>query len=289
MENLISNIESGFSNQETIESKLFNVQLEQLTPTKPGFDIPQAFGVYKSTGGASLGVVGKNYVPTQPTALWAGMQDCGLDLSEAEFKTYKNDTRCYFTIPIEMLGFKNAKGKWDETNVWVVIQTGFDGNTATTCYLLTFRPFCDNQLKISNSEAVVKFKNTKGNQGKVLSLCDDIVRCAGTFSDLKEVYKTFDRTQINQKVVDNYLDKVFNIDVKIKDEWNTRKLNMYNDIMGAMDLEFGRTGATAFGLLQGTTYYTNHIATNSGSDDYLLAGTGSKTNDKAMKVLMEMV
>jgi len=286
---ILNKLEAGFKNQSTIEDKLFDVQLEQLVPTKEGFEVPTAFGVYKSTGGQPLGVVGKTYVPTQPRALYEGLLDCDIDMANASFNTYKDGARCYFDIPIERLSFKNNMGIADETDVSIRLNTGFDGKTKTTFNVHTHRLICSNGMKVTTTEFSMGFKNTTGNQGKALSICHDVSRILETITDVKQLYVDLDSIQINGNIVDKYLARVMDIDKALRSEWTTKKTNIYNNVMGSIQTEFERTGTTAFGLLQGITHYTNHVASVSGSDDYLLGGTGGKTNDKALKFLTELI
>jgi hypothetical protein len=245
--------------------------------------------MYRTTGGASLGVVGKDFTATQPIALLDGLVGCGLDLSKLTYNELKDGAKVYFDIPAGQIAFRYIKGIEDVTDVSVRVQTGFDGNTSTSLYIYTHRLICTNGMKATVTEFKAKFKNTSGNQGKALSLCYDVAEAIKNLTKLEELYLRLDKVQINQSIIDSYLKQVASIDLAIKDEWSTRKTNMYNDLMGSINLEIGRTGATAFGLLQGITHYTNHVASGSGSNEYILLDTGAKMNDKAMQFLSKLV
>ena len=72
----------------------------------------------------------------------------------------------------------------------------------------------------------------------------------------------------------------------------TRRQAMLDNLDKAMEIEFARCGKTAFGLLQGATYYTNHLANSSkkiDNDFYIRFGTGAKINDKAQALLFALV
>ena len=62
----------------SIESKLFNVVEHQLIPnTNDGnFENPTVRGLYKGTGGAPLGVLGKNFNVIQPKVLFDNLIKC---------------------------------------------------------------------------------------------------------------------------------------------------------------------------------------------------------------------
>jgi hypothetical protein len=72
----------------------------------------------------------------------------------------------------------------------------------------------------------------------------------------------------------------------------TRRMTILETLETAIALEFERTGITAFGLLQGATYYTNHLANSSkkiSNDEYIRNFQGAKTNDKAQELVFAML
>ena len=71
-------------------------------------------------------------------------------------------------------------------------------------------------------------------------------------------------------------------------ELGTRKQNILSAVQESIALEFGRTGSTLWGLVNGITHYTNHVASTTDRNDYLLTGAGLKLNDLAQKVAYEM-
>jgi len=286
---ILKNLNSEMNQVEAVRSQLFNVEKIQLVPCKEGFDVPTAFGMYKTTGGEPLGVVGKDFTATQPIALLDGLLGCGLDLSKMKYSELNGGSKIYFDIPAGKIAFKNIRGIEDVTDVSVRVQTGFDGSTSTSLYIYTHRLVCSNGMKATVTEFKAKFKNTAGNQGKALSLCHDVSKAIDNLTRLEQLYIDMDKITVNQTVIDDYLKAVANIDVKIKDEWSTRKTNMYQDMMNSINLEFNRTGATAYGLLQGVTHYTNHVASGHGSEEFILLNNGAKMNDKAVKFLTALV
>jgi hypothetical protein len=74
----------------------------------------------------------------------------------------------------------------------------------------------------------------------------------------------------------------------IRSELGTAKQNILNNVQESIALEFSRTGSTLWGLVNGITHYTNHVARTDDRNDYLLVGGGLKLNDTAQKVALEM-
>jgi hypothetical protein len=169
------------------------------------------------------------------------------------------------------------------------IQTGFDGLTKTSLYLYTHRLICTNGAKASNTEFQASFKNTKGNQGKVVGLCNDVSKAVSQLDDLKELYKSLDKVQVKQDIVNEYLKKVMDLDIHRSEEWSPRKQNIFDAINESIAIEFQRTGATLFGLYNGITHYTNHVASGHESSDFVFVDNGAKLNDKALAFVSELV
>ena len=69
-------------------------------------------------------------------------------------------------------------------------------------------------------------------------------------------------------------------------------LGILENIEKSIALEFARTGETAFGLLQGVTHYTNHVANTSktiSDAEYIRFYQGNVTNNKAQQILFALL
>lgn len=287
--NILSNISSEIEKFEEIKSQIFNVVKVQLQPNLDGFTAPDAFATYRANGGLPLGVVGKDFTPTQPIQLLEGLLECDqIDFTQISYKEMKGGSKIRFEIPLKTIEIKNDRKKGDITDVYLQLQTGFDGQTKTSLYLYTKRLICLNGMKKSFTEFQASFKNTKGNQGKILGLCNDVAKAVNKVDEVKDLYLHLDNIQINQRIINDYVKKVADLDVNLSVDWSTRKRNIYENIMSAIDLEMNRTGSTAFGLLNGITYYTNHLASGSENEDFVFVDSGAKMNDKALDFLMNL-
>jgi predicted DNA-binding ArsR family transcriptional regulator len=289
---ILSNIASGNANIESIKGKLFDVVKVPLITGLEGFNNPDSFGVYRATGGNALGSVGKDFTPTQPKLLFDEFERCLYD-TDANFNdvTYlelKGGKKVVFEAPIKTMGFKNLKGEDDEMIVKINLSTGFDGLTKTSLFISCFRLVCSNGMKAWKTEFAVSFKNTKGNVGKASSLCNDIAKATDSINDFEEYIRQLNRVSVNQSKVQEFLTKTLGYSDSIKEELGTRKQNILNLVHESIELEFSRTGATLWGLVNGITHYTNHVAKTEDRNDYLLTGGGLKLNDLAQKVALEM-
>jgi hypothetical protein len=292
---ILKSLNQDFNAIQKIEDSLFDVVKVQLHPNLPDFESPLSYGMYRESGGKPLGTVGKDFTPQSPKLIFESLLECirtneQIDLSKLKYHEMKGGAKVRFEIPIGQVSFKNMIGKEDTSEVSLNIQTGFDGNTKTSLYLSTYRLVCSNGMKASVTEFTTSFKNTPGNVGKALSLCDDIAKGIGNMTKLEEMYQFLNNTKVSQAQVDAFLLKVTGRNMKEYNEYTIQARQVMDKINESVALEFSRTGATAFGLFNGITHYTNHVASEKADDltEYIYLGTGMSMNDKALKYALEI-
>lgn len=296
---ILANIGNQFAKVEEIKAQLFDVKKIQLHTGMEGFESPTAFATYKHTGGNALGVVGKDFEPTQPSFILDNftdaLVDCNADLSSLEYKELKGGSRVMFSANIGTFAYKNLRGFNDEMITRVNIITGFDGSTKTSMFLSTYRMVCANGMKSWRTEFEVSFKNTKGNIGKVNHLTHDVAKAINSQSNYKEFLQSLTKREITKKEHNEYIKRVTGIDATQYNELTTRSRNILDKINQAVAIEQREAGATAWALLNGITRYTNHMV-KVGTDketliakaDFIYADSGAKTNDNAQKFAFEM-
>lgn len=287
-----TNLIKGIANANTIESRLFEVTKVQLHPNIEGFNSPDNYGVYKTTGGAPLGVVGSVYEPTQPKILFNSLietiSETEFGFDEMKFNELKGGKIINFEIPVGMTSYTNLLGKEDESVVKLHLQTGYDGYTKTTMFLSTYRLVCSNGMKRSHTEFALSYKNTKGNIGKSYDLSMSIQKLLEEKTTLQEMEQLLMNKQVNQAKVDEFLKRTVGYSQKEYNELTAQKRKTLDEINKNIELEFSRTGSSLFGLLQGITCYTNHSASTKDRDSFLFLDSGKTLNDKAWNNLLEM-
>jgi hypothetical protein len=292
MENFMSNIAKANENVANIENQLFDVEMKPLIVADPNFTVVDWYGVFKSTGGNHLGVVGNRFLPTQPRAVFQAFCDAildyGLDTENLRYTEVKGGEVVRFSIDLEPLSYINLRKQEDITIPTLNLQIGLNGKVVTSMFLSTLRLVCTNGAKKSFTEFATSFKNVKGNQGKIVGMFDDVVRCMQEVTQVDELYARMQKVEINQDVVNTYLKRVADIDMAKYKEYSTQKQNTINLINKSIELEISRTGATLFGLYNGLTHYANH-SINTKDNDSVFSGVGSKLIHKAEKAVLEMV
>lgn len=278
-----------FKGLENIVSNIFDVQKVQLISSINGYETPESFGVYNALNKKCLGVVGSQYTPTQPAELLSNFIEClddnGVNTDELTYKELKGGSKVLFNAPYKNISFTNKKGLQDESVISINIQTGYDGLTKTSLYLSMYRMICSNGMKANTTEFTVSYKNTAGNKHRINSLCPDVAKSLNMFDELESLILHLNSVPVNSLVVANFLKDLTGIDIAKKDELSTRSTNIYADLLRSIEKEFNRTGATAWGLLNGITYYTNHVATAESREDYILIDKGASLNAKAQELV----
>jgi hypothetical protein len=292
MENFLTNIAKANENVANIENQLFDVEMKPLIVADTNFSVVDWYGVFKSTGGNQLGIVGNRFLPTQPRAVFQAFCDAildyGLDTAKMRYTEVKGGEVVRFSIDLEPISYINLRKQEDTTIPTLNLQIGLNGKVTTSMFLSTLRLICTNGAKKSFTEFATSFKNVKGNQGKIVGMFDDVVRCMEEVTDVKELYARMNKVTINQDVVNTYLKRVADIDMAKYNEYAKQKQNSIDAMNKSIELEISRTGANLFGLYNGLTHYANHEI-NTKDKDSVFSGVGSKLIARAEKVMLELV
>lgn len=304
-QNFLDSISKGNANVEAIREQLFEVINVPLYTNIDKFTPPNSFGIYKTTGGEPFGVLGKNFAPQQPTALFSSFVQCLVDntqadLSKLRYHEMKGGAKIRFEIPIKTIGFTNLAGQQDENIISLNIQTGFDGSTATSLYLSLYRMVCRNGMKANVTEFKTSFKNTLGNVGKIQLLCDDVSKAMDKSGNLVELMDRLDRVEITTKRKNEFIEKVLGIKLADKDSLSAHKRNILQSLEESIAKEISLSGGNLWGLVNGVTRYTNHgVKTFDANkmtegehrnivNQYVYTETGAKLNDLALRTAMAM-
>jgi hypothetical protein len=303
-ENILALVGQTSAHLEQVKSQLFEVVKIPLTTGNDKFKSIETYGVYKSTGGNPLSLEktrGKDFVPMQPIEFYDNIlqtvHECGadLDLDTLTFKEFCGGSKIEFKIKMHPLSFKNDKGIEDITNIWLTFTTSYDGSKANVISLYTERLVCLNGMVRSKLEGALKGRNTINGKAKILSYCDEVAQIVNSASEFKNQLIELDKVKPTKQQIEKFkLDLLgYNSATLLASEKNdAQKHKILESLETSIALEFERTGETAFGLLQGVTYYTNHVA-NGGkkhtNEEYIRYMQGAKTNDKAQDLIFEML
>ena len=274
---------------------MFEVKKLQLHTGIEGFDSPASFGVYKLTGGKPLGVVGKDFTPTQPNFLndefVKSLEAKNYDASKVKFQEINGGRKIMISCPITEFSFVNGANLNDVTSFEVVLSTGYDGKTPTSMFINTMRLVCMNGMKAKTTEFQVKFKNVKGNVGKTLMLVNDLDRAISSIDELKTTIKQLSKRDITPTEHRQFIKDVTGLDMDKYNDMNKGRQEIMDAINNSVAIETNRAGWTAWGMLNGITHFTNHVAKprNGNTTDFLYANAGLFLNNKAQHFALELL
>jgi hypothetical protein len=292
--NVLGNLSATKNHLAKVEASLFEVKKFPLAP----LDMPSFFkapkeiyGIYKSNGGDCLGVMGSQFEPMQPKEFFDNILStvhefgADLDLETLKFREWANGSKIEFSIKMHPISFKNNKGIDDITNLEVTFATSFDGSKANTISLFTERLICLNGMVANKLQGSLKNRNTIGGKAQILSYASELAQIINGTKEFKEKMEALDKVKLTKKQIEEFKKNLLGYNKKsllASEEKTDRKYKIL----------FKRTGKTAFGILQGVTYYTNHLANNSkkvSDDEYIRFNQGFKTNSKAQELVFAML
>lgn len=291
---VLGNVNAANANLNTIEDSLFNVVDSPKVAPVAGWETPEGKEIYRDSG-IWIGTVGNTYETLQPRTFFEAVvdnvRDTGMEfnLAKLEYNLRADGKSVEFRLPTNIISFKNAAGKQDETKMFLNFVTGLAGYGATEVGLYSKRFICTNGMKIINSDIALKFKHTTRMNVKALTFTQEIIKTAAQVESTSQVWEEMNNVQINTATQEAFVRTLANMK---KDElyadMSTKKQNIYDSINDAMAEEFARTGSTVWGLLNGATNYTNHYASGA-SEEYILNKTGAKTNALAQNLALALI
>lgn len=295
LQDLLSNVNDASENINNIENQLFSVEDIPMTAPNETYQKPDGKMVYTNDG-RWLGNVGNIYESLQPKeffdAVINNVRDTGMnfDLAKLEYNVLSDGRIIEFRLPTNIVSFKNAQGKQDDTEMFLNFWTGYGGASRTEIGLYSHRFICENGMRIVNAEIDLKVKHTVNMNHKALEFTKQIIKVASQVQETSKMWSEMNNTQVNSATAENFAKAMVGIKKSENvSDISTRKQNRYEDFNNAMATEFNRTGSTVWGLLNTATYYNNHIAKGSKNSDYVLVKTGAKKIKQAQELALELI
>lgn len=295
LQDVLGSANAAQENLNKIESQLFTAVDKPKKAPVSGWETPKGKEIYTSDG-KWLGSVGDQYESLQPKkffdAVVDNVRDAGMefDLSKLQYNVRKNSTIIEFRLPTNIISFKNAAGKQDDTEMFLNFWTGFGGSARTEIGLYSHRFICENGLRIINSDIDLKVKHTVNMNLKALSFTKELIKLASQVQATSQVWEEMNNVQVDAATKETFVRAL--ADMKKGETYadvSKKKQKVYDSLNEAMATEFGRTGSTVWGLLNGVTYYNNHLASQAGEEEYVLLRTGATKNAQAQKLALELI
>lgn len=258
-----------------------------------GFDSPNAFGIYRHTGGKPLGVTGAVFVPPDLGQIADTFDDSlkrccpNIDRDQLEFSELKDGAKVRISVPAPDIEVK-SRIVGDVHKMRIDIITGFDGLTKTSLSFFCLRLVCMNGMKRWKRDIELAYKNTAGNQPKMKLFCDEILTMLQDTQDYREFLNRAAQVQFTQPMIDAFYKKLLGYNEKEYKELSTRKKNILDKINASVAVEQHDLGPNLYALLNGITRYTSHDLAG-GVMDKLMTDNAAALNQKANILIHELI
>lgn len=250
----------------------------------------------RSDNGGQLAIVSNRYKPVQPIEIMEFQRD----LVEQYGFTIETAGQLFggkrvWSMAKTSEGF-TLKGK-DAVNLYLILVTSNDGSLATQAFFTSVRVVCNNTLKASLNSAVdvVKVRhNSVFNGDKVKQ---DLGLLHNAWSEFEDIAKVLSDYKVNQVQASNIVFDLFKKpESKVFEDESTRNQNIMREVMQCIARSPGSSmessNGTAWGLLNGITYYVDHQVNTRTQDarlDQAFFGKGAALKNLAYDRITDLV
>lgn len=253
-------------------------------------DATQSFGLFKSVNGETgnwLSTVGKRYVPYQNAELAEVMVQAseGINVQLNRGGMLNSGCKVYLQseLPDEYIGRSAIKR-------YITALNSHDGSSAIGFGSSSTVVICQNTFYMAYKE-IQKFRHTLSAKDAITAAMQDMRKAMELDEALMHKFKVMADKPISEEIFAKVMAKCFKADLNVKSsEVSTRRKNTLTAVAGAVDKELALEGETLWGLFNGITRFTNHIATSKeNKENYVMSGAGYETNLVAFNTIMDWI
>lgn len=273
---------------EKIKEKLLKAVKIPLETGLTGFESPGSYGIYRDTGGNCLGVVGETYQPIDLNIYLNSIVkslshfSTKYDLEKLNYNEYRGGRKISLDIETKEFEVKSPL-VGDTFKTMLSFQTGFDGLTKSSITFKVLRLVCTNGAKSWKNDLDLSYKNTFGNQGKIIGLVDEIVQIEHNIEEYQSELSRIAQIKFSKSQVNEFYTKLLGYSEAEYVDLPKISQNRFDKIQESVAIEEKDLGMTPYTLLQGITRYN---MTREDSDSYLY-GAGEKMNKLAHQLLLK--
>lgn len=246
-----------------------------------------SYGIFRNDTHDWLGTVGKQYRPYQNYEMAETLiKSAGeLDLKVERGGYFGNGQRLFMQVPLT----PHRIGA-DKIKRYITCLNSHNGTTSIAFGSTNTVISCSNTFHTAyRDREMSKFRHSTKSAEKIEEAISDMRVAMGLDEELMTKFDRMADVRLKDEMFAGILNKVFDIDLDKKEsDYSTRKLNIIKDVHNSIEREVKEKGATLWGLFNGITYYTNHIASRRASkEDYVMTGGGYNTNKKGFDEIMK--
>lgn len=176
----------------------------------------------------------------------------------------------------------------------ITFHSSYDGSLSNEISLDMLRLVCTNGLTVNSKEWISKFKNSKNVMSKFDAATLMIEGAVNEYRNLDQlIHATTQTREFNDRELKRFVEMVLP-NTSTDKEPSTRLLNRRTLLEEAIHTGVGQDvidRMTAYKLLQGATYFTNHILSEEADDafSYISFGNGATINRRALNLATEAI
>ena len=274
---------------ELLESTGLNwkVRKEQLQ-TKDGI-ITGSYGIIRNDNQAWLGTTKERYEIYQN----ADLAETIIEATDAmNIETKRGGQLCdgrkvylQAELPQEFIGKSGV-------NRWITALNSHDGSTSIGFGSTSTVIVCQNTFYRAYN-GINKFRHTASAKARVEMAIQDLKKTLEMDNKLMTTFKRMADMPMKDEIVERVIRKIFAVEPSQKQvDTSTRKKNQIESFANALETEINLEGKTIWGLFNGITRYTNHVAGPKDVNkkmDFLMEGGGYKLSNIGFDELMAYV
>lgn len=276
---------------ELLEATGLNWTVNKLALTGPEGEATESYGLFRNDNGKWLGTVGPRYTPMQNHELASTIIDAcqGVGIEAKRGGQLSGGRRVYLQAALtdEYIGKSGVKR-------YITALNSHDGSTAIGFGATNQVVICENTFHMAyTSGDLTKFRHTPSAKERINAAMLQLRSALAAEQQLMDNFKRMADTGLKEDMVTKVLERIIKrgFAVEGNEEISTRKRNQLVNLNGAIERELNDEGRTLWGLFNGITRYTNHIAApKNGSEadrmEYLMSGGGYKLNAIAYEEIM---
>ena len=246
----------------------------------------QSFGLFRSDNGNWLSTVGKRYVPYQNYEMAEHLlQACeGVDLAVTRGGSLSGGRKIYLQAELPEIYIGRGIVKR-----WI---TGLNiHDKGSIAFGSTNMPVkCENTYHTVYGE-LSKFSHFASAPQKISEFLKGLRKAIGLDEQLIEKFKIMSDNPLRDEIFANVLKACFEVDLdaKASDVSSQQKAKM-TKVSQAIETEIKLEGNTLWGLFNGITRYTNHMAVKpEKSKEYVMTGAGYDISNTAFNEIMRYI
>lgn len=257
-------------------------------------EVPDQFALSRVTDGKTLSIVGPEYIPTQNVQAFKFF-DAFTKSGEATMETAGSLMDGRLVWGLAKLNMEFTIGKNDKVRGYVLLSSPHIQGRAFICKAVAERVVCHNTYTIAMRESGAQFRMTHKHEftqemieeaQKTLGLARDQI------SKFEENARILKGMKFKENDVIELLAPIVNprVDVEaLKDDFDDEANVVFRKIMGAYHNAPGADPGTGWGVLNGVTYYADHIASRTVDRRLTNSWFGStgRLKERTMEALLE--